>query len=461
MSRIRGKQLEDDTITNTQADTATGTLSTINAGDAEVSGAGVALANKLHQHPVATGGAIVAVAPDDTADEGTSANLSREDHRHPFTTAAPAQGIGAGNSEGAASTSARSDHDHTIRESGTQDLTLGAIAANDLVERSGTTLAGRASITSAQHGDQALGDGLDHAVATGAVAGFMSSTDKTKLDAAQSLSEIDAKESCLVRAQGDLTLSGEQTIDGILTSANRVLVDQQTTTTQDGIYVTAAGAWARSADLPTGAEARGVRVWIEEGTVDGDRLYACSNNEGADIVGTDDLTFGLIGAGSPRGAGTGLNLNGNDIEVVPADASLVTTATTLGVGVLQTDAQHGVRGGGTQHADVVAAGADGFMTGADKTKLDGITALADPNLTKNQEAVTTQVITGTDTAITDTLNATPDANAEVELFLNGVFQKQGATFDYTIAGSTITWLASSGTAVDMDTSDKLDAVYYS
>jgi hypothetical protein len=43
-------------------------------------------------------------------------------------------------------------------------------------------------------------------------------------------------------------------------------------------------------------------------------------------------------------------------------------------GVLASDAAHGVRGGGTQHADVVAAGADGFMTGADKTKLDGIGA---------------------------------------------------------------------------------------
>ena len=45
--------------------------------------------------------------------------------------------------------------------------------------------------------------------------------------------------------------------------------------------------------------------------------------------------------------------------------------------VLADDPAHGVRGGGTQHADVVAGGADGFMTGADKTKLDGVEALAD------------------------------------------------------------------------------------
>lgn len=37
-----------------------------------------------------------------------------------------------------------------------------------------------------------------------------------------------------------------------------------------------------------------------------------------------------------------------------------------------TDSSHGNRGGGALHADVAPAGADGFMTGADKTKLDGV-----------------------------------------------------------------------------------------
>ncbi|MDZ7905167.1 MAG: hypothetical protein U5N55_04890 [Cypionkella sp.] len=36
------------------------------------------------------------------------------------------------------------------------------------------------------------------------------------------------------------------------------------------------------------------------------------------------------------------------------------------------DTAHGVRAGGTLHANAVAAGAAGFMTGADKTKLDGV-----------------------------------------------------------------------------------------
>lgn len=37
---------------------------------------------------------------------------------------------------------------------------------------------------------------------------------------------------------------------------------------------------------------------------------------------------------------------------------------------------HGNRGGGTLHAAVIAGGANGFMSGTDKTKLDGVAAAA-------------------------------------------------------------------------------------
>lgn len=59
--------------------------------------------------------------------------------------------------------------------------------------------------------------------------------------------------------------------------------------------------------------------------------------------------------------------------VANADGSIVVNANDVQVGVLATDAQHGARGGGTDlHPDVVPAGLSGFMTGADKAKLDGI-----------------------------------------------------------------------------------------
>lgn len=60
--------------------------------------------------------------------------------------------------------------------------------------------------------------------------------------------------------------------------------------------------------------------------------------------------------------------------VANADGSIVVNTNDVQVGVLATDAQHGVRGGGTQHAVAIAGGAAGFLSGTDKTKLDGITA---------------------------------------------------------------------------------------
>jgi hypothetical protein len=79
--------------------------------------------------------------------------------------------------------------------------------------------------------------------------------------------------------------------------------------------------------------------------------------------------------------------------------------------------------------------------------------------TPRQEEIATEDIAGTDTALSAGLSFTPIDNASLLLFLNGVFQRQGAGLDYTVSGTTITWLASSGTAVDMATSDILSAVY--
>lgn len=447
---IRGKQLEDSTVPAGKCDTTNGTISTVNAGDSSAEGSGTGVSRRDHQHTVATAApSITGVAT--TSGEGSASDLARSDHSHQSDTA-PEDTTKAAAVTGTSGEPARADHKHDISTGAAVEL------AEANAEGNATSLA-RSNHTH-DHGDRS--GGSLHAAATTGANGFMSSTDKTKLDAAENLSEIDAKESCRVRAQGDLDLDSGETIDGIaLDNGDRVLVDQQGTGSEDGIWiVNTAGAWTRSADMPTTTEARGVRVWIEQGTTDGARLYSCSNVKGSDVVGTDGLTFGLIGAGSPRGAGVGLTLNGNDLDVNVDDTTIEISGDNLKVKVIG-DTEHGDRGGGTLHADVVAGGADGFMTGDDKTKLNGVDTGAEVNDTENQEIVATQVITGSDTAITDQLDNAPISAASVSLFLNGVHQKQGATFDYTISGQILTWLASSGTAVDMDTTDVLIAVYWS
>lgn len=57
------------------------------------------------------------------------------------------------------------------------------------------------------------------------------------------------KSPCACAATTNITtLQGEQTIDGVLTSASRVLLTGQTTASQNGVYLTSTGVWVRDSD---------------------------------------------------------------------------------------------------------------------------------------------------------------------------------------------------------------------
>ena len=459
MSLIKGKQLVDNTVTAAKVDTTNGGISTVNAGDALVEGAGTGLSRRDHQHAVATGGATAGVAIGDTAAEGASANLAREDHRHALPApAAPANVTKSAAAAGASPTVARADHKHDVSTAAAQEIT-------DSTNSEGTATSLARSDHGHAHGNR--GGGALHAGATPSVAGFLSAADKTKLDSLTTAAQLVVKNAVQLAStsgDGNVTLSGEKSIDGVVTNNSRVLLKHQTAPSQNGIYDTAVGAWTRSSDMPAASEAGGVVVPVDQGTLNLDSLWFCTTDKPNDVVGTNDLTFALQAQGAPRMNGAGLQLNGNTLDVgANADGSITVNADDVQVGVLATDAQHGVRGGGTQHAVAVpgAPGTAGFLSGVDKAKLDGLTAGAQPNDTSRQEFVTTQVITASDTALIDQLDFAPASTQSLVLFLNGVQQKQGAGRDYTVAGQIITWLASSGTAVDMDATDELAAYYLS
>jgi uncharacterized membrane protein (Fun14 family) len=80
----------------------------------------------------------------------------------------------------------------------------------------------------------------------------------------------------------------------------------------------------------------------------------------------------------------------------------------------------------------------------------------------NQEELTTEDISGTDTILTDTLANTPISNASVKLFLNGVLQRQGAGKVYDLPTATqIRWLQSTGVAPELSTTDWIVVEYVS
>lgn len=91
------------------------------------------------------------------------------------------------------------------------------------------------------------------------------------------------KDPCVVATTANITLSGEQTIDGVLTSASRVLVKNQATTSQNGIYVSAAGAWSRATDADDASELEGAAVGVNQGTTNKNTIW---------LQTTDNVTLG-------------------------------------------------------------------------------------------------------------------------------------------------------------------------
>ena len=163
------------------------------------------------------------------------------------------------------------------------------------------------------------------------------------------VSACSGKQPVRVATTANVTLSGEQTIDGVLTSVDRILVKDQTTGSENGIYVTAAGAWARAADADTDAEViAGIAAW-------GQRRH-----------GQRRLRLGADHRRSDRGRHDS------------ADLHQVFKLGRNGDGGHRHRADHFDR---RQHAGYRHHGGDGgaagSMSAADKTKLDAIEAAAD------------------------------------------------------------------------------------
>lgn len=107
----------------------------------------------------------------------------------------------------------------------------------------------------------------------------------------------DWKDSVRVATTNNITLSGFQTIDDVplTTPSERVLVKDQTTPSQNGIYRVAAGAWHRAldADAPTGEVNPEMAVRVSEGTVNAHTEWALITSK-AITLGATPLIFRRI-----------------------------------------------------------------------------------------------------------------------------------------------------------------------
>ncbi|MDG9854124.1 phage tail protein [Pseudomonas nitroreducens] len=120
----------------------------------------------------------------------------------------------------------------------------------------------------------------------------------------------DAKASVRAATTANIALNGLLTVDGVvLVAGDRVLVKNQGAGSQNGIYVVAAGAWARSADADENAEVTpSLTVSVESGTTQADTVWQLITDAPI-VVGTtalvfQDITNGLARLASPAFTGT-------------------------------------------------------------------------------------------------------------------------------------------------------------
>ena len=133
---------------------------------------------------------------------------------------------------------------------------------------------------------------------------------------------IDWKASVRVATTATGTLASAfadgSTVDGVtLATGDRILIKNQSTGSQNGIYVVqATGAPTRSTDADADAEVTSnFAVFVEEGTANADSGWVLTN-DGAVTVGTTALTFTQFTGLGQITAGDGLTKTGNTLNVV-------------------------------------------------------------------------------------------------------------------------------------------------
>jgi ATP:corrinoid adenosyltransferase len=147
---------------------------------------------------------------------------------------------------------------------------------------------------------------------------------KSYVDA--NLEGLKPKAATRLATTANITLSGLQTIDGILTIAgDRILVKDQTLSENNGIYVAAVGAWSRSIDMDSLTpidEINGAYTFVQQGTANAGKGFVV-----ADVVvtiGVSPIVFVFFNS-------TGSVVGGDMITVTGANIVSVDLASVSGL----------------------------------------------------------------------------------------------------------------------------------
>jgi len=147
---------------------------------------------------------------------------------------------------------------------------------------------------------------------------------------------LDVKDSCKAATTGNITIStalnNGDTLDGVTLATNdRVLVKDQSTASQNGIYIVGSSP-ARADDLAAGSDAAGMFTFVEQGTVNADNGFVCTSNKGSAVTGTNNLTFAQFSGAGQITPGDGLDKSGNTLSIdLKANGGLVIESTEIAV----------------------------------------------------------------------------------------------------------------------------------
>ena len=186
-----------------------------------------------------------------------------------------------------------------------------------------------------------------------------------------------------------LTNAGTQAalvIDGVTVSvADRVLVYQQTTQTQNGIYVvTDVGSgstnWilTRSSDADTyvinsaAGLSEGSTTFVQQGATGAGETYTC-NTTGVITFGTTNITFAQISSAQIYSAGTGLTLSGTQFSITNTGTA-GTYGSASSVPVITTNAQGQVTGVTPTAIAISGAAVSGNIAGQAGSVANALTA---------------------------------------------------------------------------------------
>jgi hypothetical protein len=108
----------------------------------------------------------------------------------------------------------------------------------------------------------------------------------------EEINKLDSKQSVRAATTVDIVLSGLQAIDGIvLAVGDRVLVKNQATAKDNGLYIAAAGVWGRAADADSNDEVTSaLLVSVEQGATLAETRWQLVT-DGVIVLGTTALTF--------------------------------------------------------------------------------------------------------------------------------------------------------------------------